>query len=70
MVTFSHPYCGGTAVIKFGTNRSGTPRCCGCERTFNRRPESRAMTPEHEALILGAQRERLSQRGIARRRRE
>ncbi len=68
MIILSCPHCGGTAVIKFGTNRSGTPRCrChGCERTFTRSPRSRAMTPEREALILRALQERLSQRGIAR----
>ena len=68
MIVLSCPHCGNTAVIKFGTNRSGTPRCrCrGCGRPFTRSPKSRAMTPEREALILGALRERLSQRGIAR----
>ena len=68
MITLSCPHCGGTALIKFGTNRSGTPRCrChGCGRTFTRAPKSRVLTPEREALILGALRERISQRGIAR----
>jgi len=68
MIALSCPHCGDTAVIKFGTNRSGTPRCrCrGCGRTFTRSPKSRAMTPEREALILRALKERISQRGIAR----
>ena len=68
MITLSCPHCGNTALIKFGTNRSGTPRCrChGCGRTFTRAPKNRTMTPEREALILGALKERISQRGIAR----
>jgi len=68
MIALSCPHCGDAAVIKFGTNRSGTPRCrCrGCGRTFTRSPKSRAMTPEREALILRALKERISQRGIAR----
>ncbi len=66
MIALSCSYCGSTALIKFGTNRSGTPRCRGCGRTSTRNPKSRAMTPEREALILGALKERLSQRGIAR----
>jgi len=68
MMVFPCPHCGNTAVIKFGTNRSGTPRCrCkACAKTFTLSPKSRAMTPEREALILGALKERISQRGIAR----
>ncbi len=68
MIILSCPHCGSAALIKFGTNRSGTPRCrCrGCERTFTPSPKSRAMTPEREALILRALTERISQRGIAR----
>ena len=68
MIVLSCPRCGDTAIIKFGTNRSGTARCrCrGCGGTFTRAPKSRAMTPEREALILRALKERLSQRGIAR----
>lgn len=68
MIALSCPHCGDTALIKFGTNRSGTPRCrChGCGRTFTRSPKSRVLTPEREVLILGALKERLSQRGIAR----
>ena len=74
MIALSCPHCGSSAhcgsstLIKFGTNRSGTPRCrChGCGHTFTRTPKSRAMTPEREALILGALRERISQRSIAR----
>jgi transposase-like protein len=68
MIILSCPYCGDTAIIKFGTNRSGTPRCrChGCGRTFTLSPKSRAMTPEREVLILRALQERISQRGIAR----
>ena len=69
MITLSCPHCGNTALIKFGTNRSGTPRCrChGCGRTFTRAPKNRTMTPEREALILGALKERISQRGISQR---
>ena len=68
MIALPCPHCGSAALIKFGTNRSGTPRCrCrGCGRTFTRAPKSRAMTPEREALILGALKERISQRGLAR----
>jgi len=68
MIALTCPHCSDTAVIKFGTNRSGTPRCrChGCGRTFTRSPKSQAMTPEREALIVGALKERLSHRGIAR----
>ena len=68
MIALSCPRCDGTAVIKFGTNRSGTPRCrChGCGSTFTRNPKSRAMTPEREALIVGALKERISQLCIAR----
>ncbi len=68
MIALSCPHCGDTALIKFGTNRSGTPRCrChGCGRTFTRSPKSRAMTPERENLILRSLKERISQRGIAR----
>ena len=66
MIALSCPHCGSAALIKFGTNRSSTPRCHGCGRTFTHSPKSRAMTPEREALILGALKERLSQRGIAR----
>ncbi len=68
MIALPCPHCTSTTVIKFGTNRSGTPRCrChDCKRTFTLAPRSRAMTAEREALILGALRERISQRGIAR----
>ena len=68
MIALSCPHCTSTTVIKFGTNRSGTSRCrChDCKRTFTLAPRSRAMTDEREALILGALRERISQRGIAR----
>jgi len=68
MIILSCPQCNDTAVIKFGTNRSGTPRCrcLGCGRTFTRGAKSRAMTPERQALILRALQERISQRGIAR----
>ena len=58
MIALSSAHCGSSTLIKFGTNR--------CGRTFTRAPKSRAMTPEREALILGALRERISQRGIAR----
>ncbi|MBV9849261.1 MAG: IS1 family transposase, partial [Armatimonadetes bacterium] len=36
MIALSCPHCGDTDVIKFGTNRSGTPRCrCkACAKTF------------------------------------
>ncbi len=68
MIALPCPCCASTAVVKFGTNRSGTPRCrChDCKHTFTRDPKNRAMTPEREAFILGALRERISQRGIAR----
>lgn len=68
MIALPCPHCGDADVIRFGTNRSGTARCrChGCTRTFTLGARSRALTPEREALILGALRERLSQRGIAR----
>lgn len=68
MIALTCPHCTSTSVIKFGTNRCGTPRCrCqSCKRTFTRDPRSRAMTPEREELIVGALRERISQRGIAR----
>ena len=71
MVAIACPHCGKTErVIKFGLNRSGTHRCrCkaeGCGRTFTLNPRIQALTPEKEALILGALQERVSQRGIAR----
>lgn len=55
-------------MIRFGKNRSGTPRCrCkACAKTFTPAPRSRAMTPQKEQAILGALAERISQRGIAR----
>jgi transposase-like protein len=62
------PHCASKEVIKFGTNRSGTPRCrChGCDKTFTLNPKSRALTPEKEQEICRALQERTSQRGIAR----
>ena len=69
MVPISCPHCGNqNNIIKFGTNRSGTPRCrChGCAKTFTLNPKSQTLTPEKEALICRALQGRISQRGIAR----
>ena len=41
MIVLSYPHCGGNAVIKFGTNRSGVS-CCrryGGGGTFTRAPK-------------------------------
>ena len=69
MLAIPCPHCGNTKdVIKFGTNRSGTARCCchGGKKTFTRNPKSRALTPQKEQEICRALQERTPQRGIAR----
>ena len=68
MLAIPCPHCGSKAIIKFGTNRSGTARCrCrGCGKTFTLNPKSRALTPQKEQQICRALAERTSQRGIAR----
>ena len=69
MITVSCPHCGNIKdVIRFGYNRSGTPRCrCGaCSRTFTLSPRSRALSPEKEALIERALVEHMPQQRIAR----
>lgn len=67
MVAIPCPHCGNAQdVIKHGVNRSGSPRCRGCGRTFTPRPHSRAMTDQKRQQILRALQERVSQRGIAR----
>ncbi len=69
MIALSCPHCGNKKnVIKFGTNRSGTGRCCGlvCGKTFTPAPRSRALPPEKQAAIERALAERVSQQGIAR----
>ncbi len=55
-------------MIRFGKNRSGTPRCrCkSCAKTFTPSPRSRTLTPQRERAILDCLAERISQRGIAR----
>jgi len=69
MIAISCPHCQEVeGVIRFGTNRSGTPRCrCNaCKKTFTLAPKSRALTPEKQQQILRSLAERTSQRGIAR----
>ncbi len=69
MIALSCPHCGNKKnVIKFGTNRSGTGRCCGlvCGKTFTPAPRSRALPPEKQAAIERVLAERVSQQGIAR----
>jgi transposase-like protein len=69
MIAIACPSCQNEErVIRFGINRSGTPRCrCkACGKTFTLAPKSRALTPEKEQAILGSLAERISQRGIAR----
>ena len=55
-------------VVRFGFNRGGTQRlrCKACVKTWTPHPQSRALSPEKEALIGSALQERLSQRAIAR----
>ena len=62
MVALSCPHCGNKKnVIKFGTNRSGTPRCrcLDCKKTFTPAPKSRALSPEKQAAIERALAERV-----------
>ena len=68
MVALSCPHCSAKEVIRFGTNRSGTPRCrCRvCSRTFTLSPRTRALSPQKESIIQRALAERISQQGIAR----
>ncbi len=71
MVTevYSCPLCQQSEpVIRFGHNRSGTQRlrCQACRKIWTPQPKSRSLTPQKEAHMLGALKERLSQRGIAR----
>jgi transposase len=55
-------------VVRFGFTRSGSQRlrCQACRKSWTPCPKSYRVTPEKEALILGALSERLSQRAIAR----
>lgn len=55
-------------VVRWGYTRSGSRRlwCKACQQSFTPVPKTRCVTPEKEALILAASRERLSQRAIAR----
>lgn len=55
-------------MIRFGKNRSGTPRfrCKACGKTWVENPQSRALSPEKADEIVRALAERISQRGIAR----
>ena len=69
MIALSCPHCGNhKEVIRFGYNRSGTPRCrCQvCKKTFTLSPKSRTLSPQKQAAIQGALAERISQQGIAR----
>ncbi len=69
MIALSCPHCSNQKeVIRFGYNRSGTPRCrCqACKKTFTLSPKSRTLSPEKQAAIEGALAERISQQGIAR----
>jgi transposase-like protein len=69
MIAVACPACQEVKeVVRFGTNRSGTPRarCKACGKTFTLAPKSRALTTEKEAAIVRALQERTSQRGIAR----
>jgi len=69
MIAIFCPHCQEVeGVIRFGTNRSGTPRCrCNaCKQTFTLAPKSRTLTPERQQQILRSLAERTSQRGIAR----
>ena len=71
MVTevYSCPLCQQSEpVIRFGHNRSGTQRlrCQACRKIWTPQAKSRSLTPEKEAHILAALKERLSQRAIAR----
>jgi len=63
------PHCqAAEPVVRFGTNRSGTPRlwCKVCRKSFTPAPKDRRVTPEKEEQIAVLRRERLSQRAVAR----
>ena len=68
VITQPCPHCKSPRCKRFGTNRSGSARCCcnDCNKTFTPQPNSRAMTEHKEAQIVAALQERISQRGIAR----
>ncbi len=75
MIPRTCPHCSSSDIIRFGTNRSGTPRCrCkseDCKKTFTLSPKSCTVSAEKEAAIGypskmgGALAERISQAGIA-----
>ena len=47
-------------------SRTQRLRCQACRKIWTSQPKSRSLTPQKEAHILGALKERLSQRAIAR----
>ncbi len=56
------------AVVKHGTNRSGTARCrCqDCKKTFTPNPNSRCLDPKIEQAIERALEERIAYNAIKR----
>ena len=68
-LVYSCPHCQqAEPVVRFGRNRSGTPRlwCKDCRKSFTPHPKERRLTQEKQEKIQDALGERLSQRAIAR----
>ncbi len=52
MIALSYPQSGNTAIIKFGTSRSGTPRCpAPCALYVRYHSKSQEMKPQKIGAI-------------------
>ena len=62
------PACGGTHVVRNGSNQSGTPTflCRGCGRRFVERPKAGPVPEATRQLVLRLLGERVGVRAIAR----